>query len=566
MIEATCSDTNLRELAGVYRFGSNAEQPSGAGASVTGNTCEFDGRADGCGENAAAYALALYDRRGANGLRTLTGDWSLAILDQTRRTVVLASDHAGTRPLYYFRTAESVTWDTSLPRLAARTGQRELNPDYVSEYLATGFAIDSTPYGGIRPVPAGQTLAISDNGVQTAVLWKPPVDTSIRFGSERGYEDCFRALFEEAVAVRMQTAGLVAAELSGGVDSSSIVCMADRLIASGTVPARGLITFSYDAPASPDLPYMAEVERHCRTARAVHVDAQEFPFLTRRIDSRSRPTFAESRLAELRRQMECAGSSALLTGQLGDLVTGNLVDDSIQVADSLRQMRFGAALEEACLWSRSLRVPVYSLLSRAVRAAFGGRLQWQEAIGQDDSLAPAVRGRARELAGRRPAREGLSGVTPSRRKRILALRQLFGSRFFACPDPLNGVLYTHPYTHRPLLDFLLAIPPALLCRPDEPRRLMRRALRGIVPNAILRRRSKGNYEGMFLNAMRDCAAGLAEAPESMLLAKRGYIDLRSAGARLRRLGQGLECNAGQLRQIILLELWLRQRVAEGTIA
>lgn len=566
MTDATCRDTTRLELAGVYRFGSTVEQPSGAGISESGNTCEFDGRADGCSENAAGYALGLYNQRGAYGLRTLTGDWSLAIVDKARRAVVLASDHAGTRPLYYFRTAKSVTWDTSLPRLAARTAQRELNPDYVCEYLATGFAVDSTPYGGIRPVPAGRALAISGNRVDTTVLWNPAVEPSIQFGRKKEYEDCFRALFAEAVAVRLQTGSLVAAELSGGMDSSSIVCMADHLIASGDVPASGLVTFSYDAPASPDRPYMAEVERQCRTVRAVHLDAQEFPFLTTRIDSGSRPTFAESRLGELRCQMECAGSSILLTGQLGDLVTGNLVDDSIQVADSLQRMRLGTAFGEALQWSRSLRVPVYSLLWNAVRAVFGGPLQGPETTSEENSLARAFRARARELADRRAGDKALTGANPSRRKRIFALRQLFGSRFFACPDPLNGLLYTHPYTHRPLLDFLLAVPPALLCRPGEPRWLMRRALRGIVPDTILRRRSKGNYEGMFLKAMRDCAARLAEAPESMLLAKRGYIDLRSARARLRRLMQGLECNAGQLRQVILLELWLRQRVAEGVIA
>lgn len=567
MNNAVCSDTGLRELAGVYEFCSHAaEARAGTIASSRGNTCEFDGRADGYGGNAAASVLALYEQRGVEGLRRLTGDWSLVIHDATRQAIILASDHAGTRPLYYFHSTESVHWDTSLPRLATRTGQRALNSDYVAEYLATGFAVNSTPYGEVRPVPAGRALTISGRGVDTTVLWTPPAETSIRFGTDAGYEDVFRALFEEAVAVRLQIAGPVAAELSGGLDSSSIVCMADRLIASGEAAASGLITFNYIAPDSPDRPYMAEVEHQCRTARSVHIDAQEFPFLTERIDSKSRPTFSETRLARVRRHMESAGSSVLLTGQLGDLVTGNLVDDSIQAADHLRQARLGAAIGETFAWSRSLRLPVYSVFWNAIRAAFGAGLPRHGANGGEDSLTPAFRSRARQLARRRMADCAPAGAAPSCRKRIFGLGQLFGSRFFECPDPLRGLLYSHPYTHRPLLDFLLAIPPAMLCRPGEPRRLMRRALRGIIPPAVSRRRSKGNYEGMFLRAMRGCAAGFAEAPESMLLVRRGYIESRSAGARLSRLIQGAQCNAGQLRQIILLELWLRQRVDEGTIA
>jgi asparagine synthase (glutamine-hydrolysing) len=559
MIESICRESARRELAGTYCF------TSAAPLAAESSTCELDGRVDGHEFDAAETALALYDRQGAAGLRCLTGDWSLVIRDNARGAIVLASDHAGARPLYYFRSADSVSWDTSPARLAARTGQRQLNPDYVAEYLATGFAVDASPYGAIRPVPAGMALAFSDRGVARTILWTPSGETSATFHSEAEYEDRFRELFEEAVAARLHTAAPVAAELSGGVDSSSIVCMADRLIASGRVAASGLMTFSYDAPASPDRPYMEEVERCCRTARAIHLDVREFPFLTARLDSASRPTLAESRLAETRRRMEDAGSTVLLTGQLGDLITGNMADDSIQAADYLRRFQFAAGFRESLAWSQSLRLPVYSLLWKAMRAACGGAADRQADEGGEDSLTPLFHRRAGELARRRAADSALANAAPSRRRRTMALRQLFGSRFFQCPDPLNGLLYSHPYTHRPLVEFLLAVPAKMLCRPDEPRWLMRRALRGIVPDAILRRRSKGNYEGTFLKAMRACAAGLAEAPESMLLARRGYVDARSAGRRLFRLGQGLPCNAGQLRQIILLELWLRQRVAEGAM-
>src|SRR6185369_5732298 len=46
-------------------------------------------------------ALAAYQRKGPDGFRDLIGDWSLAIWDQTRDFIVLASDYAGVRPLYY---------------------------------------------------------------------------------------------------------------------------------------------------------------------------------------------------------------------------------------------------------------------------------------------------------------------------------------------------------------------------------------------------------------------------------------------------------------------------------
>jgi len=560
--------SHLREFGGIYCF-DRPEADTYIGEfphiSPLGNACILDGRIDHCEGDREELALSLYERSGAAGLRNLIGDWSLAIWDRGRREIVLASDYAGARPLYYYCSGGLVAWDTSLPRLAARTGRTALDLCYVAEYLTTGFPSGASPYEGISSVPAGCALSISARRVEKTVLWTPPLHTSIRYGRDEGYEEHFRALFEEAVAVRLQTSSVVTAELSGGLDSSSIVCMADRLITTGAVRAEGLLTFSYEEPGSPDLPYMAEVEKVCQTACAVHVDLDEFPFLSASSASASRPTFAETRLAEMRRHMRVAGSTVVLTGQLGDLITGNLVDDSEQAADLLADGQLGAAMRALLAWSRSLRVPVYGLAWKSVRGAWGSPASWRPSHRGEDSLTPSMRARAHELEMQRSGDELVARATPSRRNRIFALRQMFASRFFQCPEPLDGLLYSHPYTHRPLVDFLLSIPPDVVCRPGERRRLMRRALRTVLPDALLRRRSKGDYEGRFLKAMRACATEMSVAPESLLLVRMGCVDAASVGSRLARLSRGMPCNEPQLRQLILLEIWLRQRVEDGVI-
>ena len=112
---------------------------------------------------------------------------------------------------------------------------------------------------------------------------------------------------------------------------------------------------------------------------------------------------------------------------------------------------------------------------------------------------------------------------------------------------------------------MLTIPADLACRPGEPRRLMRRSLRGIVPDMILNRRSKGNYDTMFLNAERPCAIELLRDPSAMRLVQLGYVERDSVTFRLQRLIQGLDCNEPQLRHLILLELWLRQRATSQAV-
>jgi asparagine synthase (glutamine-hydrolysing) len=94
---------------------------------------------------------------------------------------------------------------------------------------------------------------------------------------------------------------------------------------------------------------------------------------------------------------------------------------------------------------------------------------------------------------------------------------------------------------------------------------MRRALRGIVPEAILRRRSKGNYEGMFLQSLRPCAVDLLQSSRELWLARMGWVDGRETTARLQSLSAGLPFG-DRIQQVIRLEHWLRRSMQRGTIA
>ena len=150
-------------------------------------------------------------------------------------------------------------------------------------------------------------------------------------------------------------------------------------------------------------------------------------------------------------------------------------------------------------------------------------------------------------------------VNPARRKRLWALSETLEGRRLQCPEPLEHVCYSHPFAHRPLVEFMLTIPPGLTCRPGEPRWLMRRALAGMVPPNVLRRRSKGIYDGTYNGCFLPLATQLLGDVPRMRLVEGGYVDCRSVEARLRRLTQGLPCNEPQLRNLILLESWLQCR-------
>src|SRR5262249_54982784 len=148
-----------------------------------------------------------------------------------------------------------VQWSSRLQALVDSTGIDELDDEYIREFLSFGACPNRTPYRGIYSVPPGHAVCVSPQGTTIRRFWALPAGDEIRYRDERRYEEQLRALFREAVAVRLQSDSPVLAELSGGLDSSSVVCMANRLMRSGAVGTSRLTGMSYVWRNSLDVPF-----------------------------------------------------------------------------------------------------------------------------------------------------------------------------------------------------------------------------------------------------------------------------------------------------------------------
>jgi asparagine synthase (glutamine-hydrolysing) len=523
----------------------------------------------------AALALAAWERWGIDGLVHLTGDWSVVIRDGAKRAIVLASDFAGVRPLYYNLRPDRVLWSSRLQSIVKTAGISELDERYVGALLMFGGCPNHTPYKGIFSVPPGHAVCVSAEETTIRPFWSLPSGDVIRYRNERRYEEQLRSLFREAVAVRLQTQTPVLAELSGGLDSSSVVCMANNLIRTGAVGASRLVGVSYIWRNSLDEPFIREVESFCGI-EGVHVSTHDDPLISETQPGSARPEAFEPLRTSVSAAAGRLGARVFLTGMNGDLMMGNWFDDSLQVAASLRSFRIGRACGEALAWSKILGLPIAWVLWRALRAALPPALA-PTAVYKlaDGSYTPKS-----EATSLRPdfcSRAGLaeSGsffsnawmkAQPERRKYFRALSMMLELRSLQPPEPLQHLDYTHPFAHRPLVEFLMTVPADVLCGPGEPRRLMRHAFSDLWPPRLRKRRSKGFFDVPWLEALRPLARVLLKTRQLQLV-ERGFVDRASVLSRLECLSAGLACNEPQLRQIILLELWLRnlgQSVPSGT--
>ena len=185
----------------------------------------------------------LYERRGAKGFAQIVGDWAISLVCRATRELILAKDFVGTRPLYYRVRNSSVMWSTILePLILATDGLPALSEEYLAGWLSHFPESHRTPYRDIFCVPPASFVRITPDGVAVEQYWRLESAKPIRYRTDEQYQEHFVSVFREAVRRRIRCDGPVLAELSGGMDSSSIVCMADSVVSEPGFPRIDTVT------------------------------------------------------------------------------------------------------------------------------------------------------------------------------------------------------------------------------------------------------------------------------------------------------------------------------------
>ena len=171
-----------------------------------------------------------YEVWGADVVGRLNGMFAFCIYDSQRRQLVLARDRLGEKPLYYWRGPDGEFAFAS--EMKALLLHPSISPRLNRAALAAYFTLGYTPpphtmFADIHKLAAGERLIVDAQGVQVARYW-----TAQLAPQSMDYEEACREtrrLLEQAVDSRMMSDVAVGAFLSGGVDSSSVVALMQRL-------------------------------------------------------------------------------------------------------------------------------------------------------------------------------------------------------------------------------------------------------------------------------------------------------------------------------------------------
>jgi asparagine synthase (glutamine-hydrolysing) len=524
----------------------------------------------------AALVMAAYRVRGLDFLSWLLGDFALSLWDARKRILVLARDAIGPRPLYYHHSTEKIIWSSEIgPLLSLVRVAIEIDDEYVVSYLIAEPDPDRTPFKQVDAVPPGKAVIFSQQDSYVRTFWDPALTREIVYKRDSEYEDHFRELFRNAVRCRLRSGGLVWAELSGGLDSSSIVCMTDQLLKSGEAQASDLNTVSYvfeESATSDERRFIRHVEEKMGRL-STHLPERKQRILLPHQDQpfAGIPSYllcyAERHrlLCELIRE---SGARVLLSGHGGDHLLWSAVDASPELADLLVQREPLRLHRRILEWSRAQKRPYLNLLwkgailpilPRHLRRVFRLVPQVPDIL---DRRLVADLDLPQRLLGRN---DGVRSTTPSRREQ----NKLFYSAvsiISAISSQERGLLeFRYPFLDRSLVEFLLSIPFEQLLRPGETRSLQRRALRGLLPEKTLRRKSKrGLDEALFRALIREWTE-LGPMFADARVCARGYVNSRRLLAALDRARHGQEINTYILLKTISLEFWLRSLEQRGAM-
>lgn len=466
---------------------------------------------DGSGEHFEVFRKG-YERLGAHFVSEIEGDFAIACWDNDKRQLILARDSVGARPLYFFCNPDIILWSSNLKFIVSLVhGASSLDYDYIADYLTSMRDLFRTPFESITSVMPGSFLEITERDVRTERFWSLGPRPLLGLGSDIEYETLYREFLNYSLAARLKSQKRVAAELSGGLDSSVLVCACKRsLFADGTVEARILpVSFLYDgSPSCDESVYIDIVSQAIGEPSRKILDPN---FLgASNTCSESRPSLwqlYQGTLFELRNIVITGGAELMLSGYGGDQV--NDADDplSSELGNNIGRLRFIVAGRVLGRWATVYRVEAIPLFLSVLRRYFRRNIGRQRNFSRNPKEALRCYGKQfREqylLDDRyRIPEEFKRGQSTTRARRCFAIHQAIWT---ACQCSFRDYSLfdrTYPYLDRALVDFMLSVPQSQKMRPGEDRSLQRRSMRSVLPTAIFERRTKEGPDEAVIMAIR----------------------------------------------------------------
>jgi asparagine synthase (glutamine-hydrolysing) len=473
------------------------------------------GSASDASELSDGHLVSLaFDRWGDDLCSHLEGDWALAAWDSRERRLLLARDACGNATLYYYEGKGFIAFASSLKALLSLPGVVKEPDSLRLAQVLVSWQHDAhlTAYRGFRRLVWAHAMTVDADGqTRSWRHWTPEGRELLSYGRDDEYEEAFLDHYARAVKSCLRTQKPVAATLSGGRDSGSVVSLAAQMLAC---QGRSLTAYTSVPLMSPDgssdLRLGNEWELAHQTATMAGENVQHVPidaaaygviegieYLLNVHDGPGHSASNQYWLKAINDAASQSGAGVLLTGQHGNAAVSWSGNGSALLAISrgnpaiaLRLLLHGEPNSWLALKRQVLKPMLTPGLRVLGRLKSSGKAPWQAYSALNSHMAAEL-----DLNGRMRA----AGFDPTFKVSLLEdahlrfFRPVFGigCGIWSEMAAMHSLSYADPTTNRSLIEFILRVPDDQFRSKGRSSWLLQRAFRNRLPDPVLIGRQKG---------------------------------------------------------------------------
>ncbi|MGH7926050.1 MAG: asparagine synthase-related protein [Candidatus Binatus sp.] len=535
----------------------------------------------------AELVLRSYQCWGEEFAVKLIGDFAIVIWDSQTETLVCARDPTGMKPFYYYADRKKFVCGSELHQLFHCEVPCEPNEEIVGEYLACRtYSAEPTLYRSILQLLPAHLLIVSRDRLVTRRYYDLDPAREIRHRNDDEYASHFLSVFKEAVRCRLRAVDLVASDLSGGLDSSTIVSVARILQEQGEAGCDRFESFSQVFPglSCDESEYIKAVAAKCGVPLNLELStpASEVDLAAQVRQFRDFPNYPNLTSGYGFRRLERRkGARVSFTGEGGDeWFSGSASDNadllrSLRIAALIRQVRIDADQSGTRLMRQlgPLRLLIRTAVMPQLPPAVREFVQWRSR----PSRLPYPAWVAPDFARRVNLYARLIAEPRMRRVRGVG-RRLIYETFHHGELPVTSAMVEQaigrigqetrrPFYDRRIIEFAFALPNDQLRRGGFERYIVRNAMTGILPEVARTRITKATFNQPFLESVKHNGALISF--DRLEIAQRGWVDpvkLKSAFEVLMdSYRNGEEGFAAPVWLAIATEIWHRVVFGSGKL-
>jgi asparagine synthase (glutamine-hydrolysing) len=458
--------------------------------------------------------LSAWERLGDAVWPMLRGPFAAAIWNPQQRLLTLARDHIGLNVVMWHR-SERVFAFATMPNglFAMNAVPRELSEEKFADFLVLNHAEHATTiYRDIFRVPPAHVMQVDAGGAtKQRPYWSVRDIQPVRLPSDQDYAEGLRERLDVAVRRQMRSAHPIGCLLSGGLDSSSVAALAaralhenkQRLAAFTGVPRRG-----FDAPVAAghyadETPYVEAIAREAGNIDVTYVEnnaADDFVEIDRFFLALEGPVRNPTNLGWVLAILRLAGKQGRRV-LLGGLRGNSTISWSgwSQAAAHLKRGRLLTALRQWNLyyrrtphsrWATTRNLFIEPLMSQwpSTEQRHPRRVApWQQHSPIRPEFAAAMGVDARARTNRH---DFLYRTRPDERIRSL-LQADYAGDWYAAEKAMTGVEVRDPTADIDVVSYCFGVPPEQYLAEGTDRSLIRRAMWGLLPEAVLTNNLRG---------------------------------------------------------------------------